>query len=311
MPTRLVAGAGEPSADGRPPVTCGMTIVVPDVGLGCANLMKDPLPEFIDAAERAGFRRITVRPYAFAQALEAGWTKASLRRRLADAGIVVTMIDALTLALPGTPSPRDLDAGVRARLPPDVFDPPDEATCFQAATTLGASIVNVVHYMGPAVPVDLLADAVGGISRRAEPLGLRVCLEFFPESGIPDLPFALSAVEACGEANVSVLLDVFHLDRSGGTVDDVRRLPQGAIAGIQLSDRTPPKPGTPHVPMSGRQLPGDGRLPLRELVESALSNSPSATLDVEVLNDELRNLPSSEAAGRLAVAATAWRASLS
>jgi sugar phosphate isomerase/epimerase len=286
-----------------------MTIVVPDIGLGCANLLQDPLPEFIDAAERAGFRRITVRPYTFVQALEDGWTEAALQRRLADAGIVVTMIDALTIALPGTPSPRDLDAGVRARLPPDVFDPPDEATCLRAATALGASIVNVVHYMGPPVPVDMLAVAVGGICRRAAPLGLRICLEFFPGSGIPDLPFALSVVEACGEANAAVLLDVFHLDRSGGTVDDVRRLPQGAIAGIQLSDRTPPPPGTAHVPLSGRQLPGEGRLPLRELVGAALANNPLATLDIEVLNDELRDLPSGERAVRLADAVTAWRAS--
>ena len=53
---------------GWPPVTCPMTIVVPDIGLGCANLLGDPLPAFIDAAEHAGFRRITVRPYAFVQA---------------------------------------------------------------------------------------------------------------------------------------------------------------------------------------------------------------------------------------------------
>ena len=47
-------------------------------------------------------------------------------------------------------------------------------------------------------------------------------------------------MDACGEPNACVLLDVFHLDRSGGTVDDVRRLPPGAIAGIQLSDRIRP-----------------------------------------------------------------------
>jgi sugar phosphate isomerase/epimerase len=135
-------------------------------------------------------------------------------------------------------------------------------------------------------------------------------LEFFPDSGLPDLPFAQSVVEACGEANAAILLDVFHLDRSGGTVDSIRRLPPGAIAGIQLSDRNPPPPGTPHVPFSGRQLPGEGQLPLRQLVEAALENSPAATVDIEVLNDELRNLPPDDAAVRLAAAATAWRAGL-
>jgi sugar phosphate isomerase/epimerase len=287
-----------------------MTVGMPEIGLGCANLLRASLPEFIDAAERAGFRRITVRPYAFARALDAGWTEAALRERLADAGIAVTMIDALTHALPGTPRYAELDPDVQVRLPPDLVHPPDEATCFRAATALGASIVNVTHYLGRPLALPVLADAVGGVCRRAAPLGLRVCLEFIPDSGLRDLPFAQSVVDACGEPNAGLLLDVFHLDRSGGTVDDVRRLPPDAIAGIQLSDRTRTAPGTGHVPLSGRLLPGEGELPLGELVEAALLNSPAATLDIEVLNDELASLPFDEAATRLAAAANAWSVAL-
>jgi sugar phosphate isomerase/epimerase len=286
-----------------------MSVALPDIGLGCANLLRATLPEFIDAAERAGFRRITVRPYAYARALDAGWTEAALQRRLGDAGIAVTMVDALTDALPGVPAFSDLDPAVQSRLPPDLSNPPDEATCFRTATALGASVVNVTHYMGQPVPLDVLADAVGGICRRAAPHGLRICLEFIPDSGIPDLPSARSIVEACGEPNAAVLLDVFHLDRSGGTVDDIRGLPPDAIAGIQLSDRTRSASATNHIPLSGRQMPGEGDLPLRALVEAALENSPTATLDVEVLNDELANLPADDAATRLATAASEWRAS--
>jgi sugar phosphate isomerase/epimerase len=289
-----------------------MSVVVPDIGLACANLMQASLPAFIDAAAHAGFQRITVRPKAFAEALDGGWTEATLQRRLADAGITVTMVDALTSSLPGVPAAADLEPGLRARVPADVLDPPDEATCLRTATGLGAPILNVTHYLGPPLSVEVLADAVAGICRRAAPFGLRICLEFFPNSGLRDLPFTQSVVEACGEPNAAVLLDVFHLDRSGGTVDDIRRLPQGAIAGIQLSDRTPPPGGdTPYVPMTGRQLPGEGRLPLGDLIQAALENSPDATIDIEVLNDELRGLPWDEAAARLFAAATAWRESLS
>jgi len=288
-----------------------MTVAVPDIGLACANLLQLTLPEFVDVAERAGFRRITARPYAFAQALDAGWTEAALQRRLADAGIAVTMIDALTHALPGMRPVSDLDAAVQERLPPEVLDPPDEPTCFRAATVLGASIVNVTHYMGRPTPTARLADALGGVARRAAELGLRLSLEFFPDSGLPDIRVAQSVVEACGEANVGLLLDVFHLDRSDGTVEDVRRLPPGAIAGIQLSDRTRPAPGTGHVPLGGRSLPGEGELPLSALVEAALENSPDATVDIEVLNDGLRNVPPDDAAAQLAAAARAWRAGIS
>jgi sugar phosphate isomerase/epimerase len=285
-----------------------VSIAVPDIGLGCANLLSATLPEFIDAAERAGFRRITVRPYAFVAAIDAGWTEAAIQRRLADAGITVTMIDAIAGALPGTLERADEE--VRKRLPPDALDPIPEAECLRTATALGAQVVNVTHYLGRSLPVEVAADAVGEVCRHAAPLGLRVCLEFIPDSGLPDMPFAQAVVEACGEPNAGVLLDVFHLDRSGGTVDDVRRLPPGAIAGIQLSDRRRPPPGTAHVPLSGRLLPGDGELPLRELVEAALENSPDATIDVEVLNDELRALAPDDAAARLAEAVQAWRQGL-
>jgi len=288
-----------------------MTAAVPDIGLACANLLQLTLPEFVDVAERAGFRRITARPYAFARALDAGWTEAALQGRLSDARMTVTMIDALTHALPGMRPISDLDASMLERLPPDVLDPPDEPMCFRAATVLGASVVNVTHYMGRATPTALLADALGGAARRAAELGLRLSLEFFPDSGLPDIRVAQSVIEACGEANVGLLLDVFHLDRSGGTVDDVRRLPPGAIAGIQLSDRTRPAPGAAHAPLGGRSLPGEGELPLRELVEAALENSPDATVDIEVLNDQLRNLPPDDAASQLAAAARGWRAGVS
>ena len=62
--------------------------------------------------------------------------------------------------------------------------------------------------------------------------------------------------------------------------------------------------------MSGRLLPGEGELPLREVVEAALQNGPDVIIDVEVLNDELRALPADEAAARLGAAAAAWRATM-
>jgi sugar phosphate isomerase/epimerase len=280
--------------------------VVPEIGLGCANLLQATLAELIAAGEHAGFRRITVRPYAFAAAVRSGWSEDAVQRRLAEAGIEVTMIDAIAGALPG--ALERADDAVRQRLPPDALDPTPEDECLGTATVLGASIVNLTHYLGRSLPIGVAADAVGGVCRRAAPLGIRICLEFIPDSGLPDLPFAQAVVEACGEPNASVLLDVFHLDRSGGTVDDIRRLPPNAIAGIQLSDRRRPPPGTAYVPLSGRLLPGDGELPLRELVEAALQNSPDATIDIEVLNDELRALTADETALRLADAARAWRA---
>jgi sugar phosphate isomerase/epimerase len=278
---------------------------LPPIGLGTANLLKLSLPEFIEVAARNGFRRISVRPYAFAEALRQGHTEATLRQRLSDAGIEVTMIDALNSGLPGMPSPDSLDAATRARLPPDALFPPDEATCLRTATALGARIVNVVAYGGKVVPVEEMADAVGGIAHRAKAVGVRVALEFVPESGIPDIGHALSVMEACSDAGCGLTLDTFHLGRSGGTPQDVHRLAPGSIAGIQISDRKADQGA--HVPFGGRLMPGEGDLPVVEMVAAALENSPDATVDIEVLNAELNVLPADETARRLAAATAAWK----
>ncbi len=285
-------------------------MVIPEIGLGCGNLLQATLPELIDAAGTNGFRTITARPYTFAKALEGGLTEDTLRRQLADRGVEVTMIDALTHALPGIPPPESLDPATRAVMPPEVLDPPDEETVWRTAEALGAPIVNVTHYLGVPVPMEQLAEAISGICRRARDRGLQVALEFIPDTGLPNLPFTQSVVEACGEPNCAITLDFFHLDRSGGTVDDVRRLPPNAIAGVQISDRVPPPPGTPYVPLRGRCMPGEGRLPLHDLVRAAFENSPDATLDIEVLNAELSSLPMDAAAARLAAGAQSWLATL-
>jgi sugar phosphate isomerase/epimerase len=283
---------------------------IPEIGLGCGNLMKAGLTEFIDTAARHGFHTITARPFAFAAAIEAGATTEDLRRRLADAGVKVTMIDCLHEGLPGVPPVETIDPVLRAAYPPDIFKPVDEETCFRAAEVLDTNVVNLNHYRGTLLPLDRMAEAVSKICRRAGKRGLTIALEFIADTGLPSLPFAQAVAEACGEPNCSIVLDFCHLDRSGGTVEDVRRLPPGAIANIQISDRTPPLPGSVYVPMTGRQMPGKGRLPLRDLMEAALANSPDATADIEVLNEELRDLPTDEAAARLAAAAKAWRATL-
>lgn len=278
---------------------------LPDIGLGTACLLSVTLPEFIDLAARHGFKRITARPYAFAQALRDGHSEASLRQLLSDARVTVTMIDGLNHGLPGIPPPESLDAETRAIMPPDVLDPPDAASCLHAASALGASILNVIAYRGNIVPVERMAEAVSAICRSAADLGMGIALEFVPESGIPDLPHARRVWEACNQPNCGILLDTFHLGRSGGTVEDVLSLPKGAIAAVQISDREAGAHG--HVPFGGRLMPGDGDLPLCGLVNAALANNAEATIDIEVLNADLNALPAGEAAQLLCDAAMAWR----
>ena len=180
---------------------------------------------------------------------------------------------------------------LRAILPHDAIYPPDEELCLRSAEALEAPFVNVAHFRGHMIPLQQMAEAIGQICRRARTRGLQVALEFIPGTGLPDLSFAQKVIESCGESNCKITLDFWHLDRSGGTIQDILHLTPGIIAGLQLCDRIPPAPGTPYIPMSGRDLPGEGQLPLHDLVRSALTNSPGISAEVEVFKEDLRVLP--------------------
>lgn len=281
-----------------------------ELGLGIGNFLTASLPEIIDLAARHGFPTVTVRPMAVLQALAAGDSQETLRRRFTDAGVRPTLLDGLSSALPGVPPPESMDPAIRALLPIDALYPPDEESCFRCAELLQLPVINVIHYRGPELPLEQMADAVGALCDRARARGFVVSLEFVPTTGLRNLPFTQAVIAVSGAANCGITLDFFHLDRTDGTAADIRKLPPGLIRNIQVSDRTPQPPGTPYKPLTGRKLPGEGQLPLRELITAALENSPNATIDIEVLNEELRALPMDVAADRLAAAGKAWIASL-
>jgi sugar phosphate isomerase/epimerase len=103
--------------------------------------------------------------------------------------------------------------------------------------------------------------------------------------------------------NAKILVDTWHLARSGGTVADLLALPPGCVGGAQLSDRIAPPPGEPYVPMTGRSIPGDGELPLVDIVRALHANQPGLDICMEVFSAEIEAMSHAEAAQRMAEAA--------
>lgn len=275
----------------------------PPIGLCWGTINQASLVETIEAAARHGFPTITATPGIYAEALAAGFDAAALRRRLADAGVAVRVIEGISTGLPGQPTD---PIAYRGRL----LQRHDAAACIAVAEALGAPIVSATHYQGDPTPLPAIAEAIGGVCRLAATRGIAVTIEFIPGSAIPDLAASRAVVEASGEANCSIMVDTWHLVRSGGTAADVRALPPGIVGTFQLADRIAPAPGAAYVPMSGRSLPGEGELPLAEMVAAALANNPAITVELEVFSEELAALTPDAAAARTAAAVQAWRAGL-
>lgn len=223
------------------------------------------------AAAGAGFRWITATADQIAREELA---PAELRAAVEAHGVGFSAIDGLMSALPGTP----------------LHDKPGEARlrdCIDLATALGARTVNLVHIGGGPTPIAAMAEAFAAACRTAREEGIGLAIEFLPGTGIPDIRTCAAVVRAAGEANGSILLDTWHLARGGGTLDDLDPGTAALVGAIQLADRSPEQNLQPYVPMRGRKMPGNGALPLAEMVARVHAYRPDLPIGVEVLSDEM------------------------
>ena len=172
--------------------------------------------------------------------------------------------------------------------------------CIHIALATGAGAINLVHIGGAPTPVAELAEGFAGACARAADDGLRLAIEFLPGTGIPDFGTAAAVVRATGAANGSVLLDSWHFARGGGTLADLDPESVALIGGVQLSDRSPEQDAEPYVPRRDRKFPGDGALPLAEIVRRVTAAHPELPIGVEVLSDEVDALGPEAGAEHLA-----------
>ncbi|HEY1492778.1 MAG TPA: sugar phosphate isomerase/epimerase family protein [Steroidobacteraceae bacterium] len=266
----------------------------PVIALCWGTLIGTPLEPLIAAAGHPDIGAITLTSPMYEAARRSGGSVAGLRRRLEDNGLSVHAIDPLIGALPGTPKPADVPTENRA------YFEITEDDCYRAAADLQAETINLAHFGGSDVTEAQFVDCLGPLAGRAQAHGVRLTLEFLPESSIPDLATAQRIVSAVGAPNLGLMFDTWHFARSGGTLAQLAALPQGLITGVQISDRVPPAPGTPYAPMFGRLLPGEGELPLVEWLTVILRRDPALTVGVEVFSEELVALTPEKAAGRVA-----------
>ena len=271
----------------------------PVIALCWGTAIGTPLEALIEAAAGAGLGAITLTAGMYEASRAAGRSDAQLRRLLSEAGVKVHAIDPLISVLPGTPRPADVPPENRA-----YFEFTEER-CYAAAEALEAETINLAHFGGGEVREAQFVECLIPLARRARSHGVRLTLEFLPESAIPDLATAQRIVAAVDAASLRLMLDTWHLARSGGTLAQLAAVPKGLIGAVQISDRREPPAGTTYTPMGGRLLPGEGELALVPLLRTLLTREPELTVGVEVFSDELRCLPAGEIAARVAASTRA------
>jgi len=242
-------------------------------------------PELVTVAAAAGFRTVGIRltappsvgvpPYDM---LSEGPLLRETLRRLTDSAVSVLDTEILRFE-PGQA------AGI-----PDRF--------LEVSARLGARNVLVMS-AEPEEPRTL--DRFCELCDRATPYGLQVCLEFAIFTGVRTLAQAVAVVARARRPNASVVVDALHLSRSGGVPADIARVDPAFVRYAQICDASADSPGPGDTralireARTARLLPGEGVLPLRELVAAL---PPAAPLAIEAPTRATADLPASERARR-------------
>jgi sugar phosphate isomerase/epimerase len=143
---------------------------------------------------------------------------------------------------------------------------------------LGALRVNAICMESD---MALAVDQLGKLADMAIARGMAFTVEFFPSEGINSFERALEVTGAIGRDKARVLLDAMHFFRTGGTLDKLRAAGTELIGYVQLADSPDVPPGESYFTDSilARSVPGEGELPLRELVAELPAD---LTISVEV-----------------------------
>lgn len=216
--------------------------------------------EAVDVAARAGYDAVGI---WFDPETWSARVAKDIARRLAATGLIALDIEPVILG-------RGPDHG---------------EAIIDAAIDIGVRHVLVAS--GPADPAEVV-ERFAALCNRAGGSTVTVVLEFLPIFSIDTLAAALDVVTKAQYANGAVLVDTLHLARSGGTPDDLRtvareRLPYVQIADAPAAAPDPSPAGLREEALHGRLLPGDGELPLGELLAAV----PDVPMSVELRSRRL------------------------
>lgn len=227
-------------------------------------------PDMVEAAARAGYSHVGLRLVpATEQERHFRWSPmpncVGKPRRLRDTGIKVLDLEILRL---------------------------EPATCvadFEAILAVGAGLGGTELLVAGNDPDEArLTERFAALCELAAQYGIHPHLEFMPWTDVRDLRQAMRVVANADRANGCVLVDAFHFNRSGSSLDDLAQLAPQRMRYAQLCDVAGPVPADMDEILrqarNERRFPGDGDADLVGLLRAL---PPSVPLSLEIPTRQL------------------------
>jgi 2-keto-myo-inositol isomerase len=234
------------------------------------TLDRTPLTEVLSIAPRAGWNAVELRHADFARASEAGMTRPNTIELVRASGVKVAILGAeYGWMFARGPEQRRLFAALAE-------------TC-ETANALGCDTIMSATGQGSGTVKEAAAALreAGGI---VEAHGLRLAWEYSSQhQTINRLDLAREIVALAGHACCGLLLDAYHLERSGDGGRGFENVPAGDIFAFQYSD-VPATPAPGGLRPADRLPPGQGIVRWRNVFGLLLEKRYAGYLSYEAPN---------------------------
>ena len=240
-----------------------------------------PLADVLPIVRAAGWDGIELRRIDFARAAAQGESSAAVIERVKASGLPVSCVGVEVgwMFTEGDDRKKILNAF---------------AESCRWAVELGTSTVMSPSDRGRG-SLARAAESIREVGDIARAAGVRLALEFNSQAEqFNSLPVIREAVAKAGHPSVGLLLDTYHLGRSGASPASITDVAPSEIAYVQYSDvpRTGLEPGK----ALDRLPPGQGSVPIREMFGAILAKGYTGYFSYEAPNPNAWSRPPADVA---------------
>jgi sugar phosphate isomerase/epimerase len=168
---------------------------------------------------------------------------------------------------------------------------------FDAAAVLEPHHIKVGNIPATPAPIEQVTERFAELcADAAEHHAATIAYELMPfDPNVDSLDAVIAVAEGAAARNGGIAIDTWHMGKLGIAPDELRRIPLEYLAWVELSDgQREDMPDPVDETINHRRLPGEGEFDVAAYVEVCRDMGYPGPWGVEVLSEELRNLPMAE-----------------